>query len=49
MRNDEREEWVRFNSDGESVSSFVIKEWDEGEDEDFDGVVETERNWWRNR
>ena len=39
-----QEEWFRFNSDGEPISSFVIKEWDEGEDEDFDGVVETERN-----
>lgn len=44
----EREEHVRFNSDGESISSFVIKEWDEGEDFDFDGTVETERNWGRN-
>lgn len=41
-----QEEWFRFNSDGEPISSFVIKEWDEGEDED--GTVQTERNWWRN-
>jgi hypothetical protein len=43
-----QKEWFRFNSDGDPISSFVIKEWDEGEDEDF-GIVETERNWWRNK
>ena len=31
-----QEEWFRFNSDGEPISSFVIKEWDEGDDEDFE-------------
>jgi len=44
-----QEEYYRFNSDGDPISSFIIKEWDEGEDYDFDGVVETERNWGRNR